>query len=133
MNIVLFLPSEYNRACMCWASVHCMCAFRGPILWCHDTYYKKPDACTEDQSYGSVHVGSYMYLCMDSSEGSMSSMKDQLYGNSTCTYSTCQKEYLYRVIHRESVHQISGLYKHAQQHFNKWNRMHVHVTMFASV
>ena len=24
-------------------------------------------------------------------------------------------------------------YKHAQQQFNKWNRMHVHVTMFASV
>ena len=26
----------------------------------------------------------------------MSSMKDQLYGNSTCTKSSCQKEYLYR-------------------------------------
>ena len=36
-------------------------------------------------------------------------------------------------MHRESVHQISGLYKHAQQQFNKWNRIHVHVTMFVSV
>ena len=24
---------------------------------------------------------------------------------------------------------ISGLYKHAQQQFNKWNRMHVHVSV----
>ena len=50
--------------------------YRGPIIW--------DSAC------------SYMYLCMVSSEGSMSSMKDQLYGNSTCTKSSCQKEYLYR-------------------------------------
>ena len=33
----------------------------------------------------------------------------------------------------ESVHQISGLYKHAQQQFNKRNRMHVDVTMYVSV
>ena len=36
------------------------------------------------------------------------------------------KRYLYRgyaraTIHRESVHQISGLYKHSQQQFSKWN------------
>ena len=35
-----------------------------------------------------------------------------------------------RIIHRESVYQISGLYKHAQQQFNKW---HAHVTMFVCV
>ena len=40
----------------------------------------------------------YMYLCTVSSEGSRSSMKDQLYGNSTCTKSSCQKEYyLYNI------------------------------------
>ena len=44
----------------------------------------------------------------------------------TCTEDRC-------TIHRESVHQISGLYKHAKQQFNKWNRMHVHVTMYVSV
>ena len=38
-----------------------------------------------------------------------------------------------RIIHRESVHQISGPYKHAHKQFHKWNRMHVHVTMFVSV
>ena len=60
----------------------------------------------------------------------MSSMKDQLYGNSTCTKSSCQKEYLYTEDNTQRVGtSISGLYKHAQQQFNKWNRMHVHVTM----
>ena len=76
-----------------------------------------------------------MYLCMVSSEGSTSSTKDQLCRNSTCTMSSCQKKYLYRgyvqqYMHRESVHQISCLYKHAQQQFN---RMHVYVTLFVSV
>ena len=67
---------------------------------------------TKEQSYGDMmHVTRnlmheqrtnsmgqcmYMYLCTVSSEGSMSSMKDQLYRNSTCTKSSCQKEYLYR-------------------------------------
>ena len=36
-------------------------------------------------------------------------------------------------IHRELVHQISGLHKHEQEQFNKWNTKHVHVTMFVSV
>ena len=72
-------------------------------------------SCAKDQSNGNIkdqsmmhvtmnlmHVqrtnpmGQCMYLCMVSSEGSMSSTKDQLYGNSTCTKSSCQKEYLYR-------------------------------------
>ena len=49
----------------------------------------------------------------------MSSMKDQFYGNSTCI--VVKGILLQRIctrIHRESVHQISGLYKHAQQQFN---------------
>ena len=29
------------------------CMYKGPILWGHDACYKEPDACTEDQSYGS--------------------------------------------------------------------------------
>ena len=68
--------------------------------------------CTKDQSYGdrrhvtrnlmheqrtnSIGQCMYMYQCTVSSEGSMSSMKDQLYGNSTCTKCSCQKEYLHR-------------------------------------
>ena len=36
-------------------------------------------------------------------------------------------------IRRELIYQISGLYKHPQQQFNKWYRMYVHVTMFVSV
>ena len=64
-------------------------------LWGQEASYKEPDACTEDQSLWNGAC-SYMYLCTVSSKGSMSSMKDQLYGNSTCTKSSCQKEYLYR-------------------------------------
>ena len=52
------------------------CMYRRPILW--------DSAC------------SYMYLCTVLSEGSMPSIKDQLYVNSTCTKSSCQTEYLYR-------------------------------------
>ena len=37
--------------------------------------------------YGTVYVAT-----RTSSEGSMSCMKDQLYGNSTCTKRNCQKE-----------------------------------------
>ena len=32
------------------------CMYKGPILWGHDACYKEPDACTEDQSYGTVHI-----------------------------------------------------------------------------
>ena len=41
----------------------------------------------------------------------------------TCTEDTCNNT------QRVST-AISGLYKLAQQQFNKWNGMHVHVTMF---
>ena len=70
-------------------------SFRGPILWGHDMCVQRINLL--DQSYEDtmqvtknlmhvqrtnpiVHVGSYIYLCTVSSEGSMSSMKDQLYG-----------------------------------------------------
>ena len=32
------------------------CMYNRPILWGHDACYKVPDACTEAQSYGTVHV-----------------------------------------------------------------------------
>ena len=35
--------------------------YKGPILWGHDACYKEPDACTEDQSYGTVHVATCAY------------------------------------------------------------------------
>ena len=42
--------------------------YNGPILWVngnvqrgHDACYKEPDACTEDQSYGTVHVATCTY------------------------------------------------------------------------
>ena len=42
--------------------------YKGPILWVngnvqrgHDACYKEPDACTEDQSYGTVHVATCTY------------------------------------------------------------------------
>ncbi|KAL5459986.1 hypothetical protein EMCRGX_G033390, partial [Ephydatia muelleri] len=38
----------------------------------------------------------FFHRLQDSSEGSISSMKDQLYGNSTCKKRNCQKESLYR-------------------------------------
>ena len=58
------------------------------------------------------------------------SLEDQSYGIMMCV---CNRQRIHATIHRELVHQISGLYKYAQQQFNKWNRMHVHVTMFVSV
>ena len=76
----------------------------------------EPDACTVDQSYETVHIAKC--TCTVPSEGSISSTKDHLYGNSTCTKSNCQKERI-----REQ----------GQQQFNKWNRMHMHVTMFVCV
>ena len=139
---------------VCLAGVHCVCVcvctFRGPILWdhdfvCngsiygqilwgHDACCKKPDACTEDQSYGTVHVA-YMYQCTVSSVAVCQVRRTSYMGTqhalrvvvkrNTCTDDTCNNAQL--------VHQISGLYKHAQQQFNRWNRMHVHVTMFVSV
>ena len=76
---------------VCWASVHCMCTFRGPILY-------GVMMCCNGSIYGQILgvICSYMYLCTVSSEGSMSSTKDKLCGNSTCTKSSCQKEYMYR-------------------------------------
>ena len=41
-------------------------------------------------------VAKCIYVHMVSSEGSMSCTKNQLYGNSTCTKSSCQKKYFYR-------------------------------------
>ena len=52
-----------------------------------------------EQRTNSIGQCMYMYLCTVSSEGSMSSMKDQLY---ECTKSSCQKEYLYRGKYTES-------------------------------
>ena len=71
----------------------------GPILWGQEACYKEPDACTEDQSYmyGTVHV--QVVACtyaLSHVRALVSSMKDQLYGNSTCTTSSCQKGYLHR-------------------------------------
>ena len=64
----------------------------------------------------------------------MSSMKDQFVWElnhvvakrNTCTEDTCNKS-------QRVDTSISGMYKHAQQQSNKWNRMHVYVTMFVSV
>ena len=56
----------------------------------------------------------------------MSSTKDQLYGNSTCTKcivvkrNTCTEDTCNNTQRVSTA--ISGLYKHAQQQFNKWNR-----------
>ena len=93
--------------------------------------YEECDACTDDQSYVTVHV-------------------------STCTYAQSQvrlyvrcegpviwelnmyKELLSQVYrgyvqqYAVSVHQISGLYKHAQQQLNGIECI-VHVTIFESV
>ena len=64
------------------------CVYNGsiykPILWGHN-------ACMLLMHI--LRTNSYMHLCMVSSEGSMSSMKDQLYGKSKCTKSGYQKEY----------------------------------------
>ena len=63
----------------------------------------------------------------------MSCTKDQLYGNSTCTKSSCQKEYLYRGYvqqYTESRYIKSVACTNMQ---NSSYRMHVHVTMFVSV
>ena len=35
--------------------------YKGPILWGHDACYNEPDVCTEDQSYGTVHVATCTY------------------------------------------------------------------------
>ena len=37
------------------------CMYNAPILWGHDACNKEPDACTEDQSYGTAHVAKYTY------------------------------------------------------------------------
>ena len=41
--------------CVCNGSIY------GPILWGNDACYKEPDACTEDQSYGTMHVATCTY------------------------------------------------------------------------
>ena len=35
--------------------------YKGPILWGQEACYKEPDASTEDQSYGTVHVATCTY------------------------------------------------------------------------
>ena len=64
------------------ASIKAQYKYKGPILCGHvqRTNGMGDTACT------------YTYLCTVSSEGSMSCMKNQLYGNSTCTERSCQKE-----------------------------------------
>ena len=66
-----------------------ICLYKGPILGNTMRVTKEPDACAKDQSYATVHVATSTV----SNEGST---KDQLYGNSTCKKSSCQKEYWYR-------------------------------------
>ena len=94
MNIVLFFAmwiqqcvgqvcivcvplEDQSYGVMILHTCKCMC-----VQW-KNLWTKEPDACTctEDQSYGNVHVhvGSYMYLRKVSSEGSMSSMKDHMH------------------------------------------------------
>ena len=58
--------------------------YKGPILWGYDACYKEPD-CMYRGPILWDGACSYMYLCAVSSEGSTSSTKDQLYGNSACT------------------------------------------------
>ena len=45
---------------MCKGLIQCRicCMYKGPILWGHDA---EPDACIEDQSYGTVHVATCTY------------------------------------------------------------------------
>ena len=63
----------------------------------------------------------------------MSSMKDQLYETtkSSCQMNTCTEDNTQRVGASNQWH--VHMHMHAQQQFDKWNRMHVHVTMFVSV
>ena len=48
---------------VCWASVHCMRTFRGPILWGHDvcstdqSMDQSDGSCTKDQSNGNMLYG----------------------------------------------------------------------------
>ena len=73
---------------LCWASVLCMRNVRGPILWGVQRIYHKPILWGHNACMLLMHIlrtNSYMHLCMVSSEGSMSSMKDQLYRISKCT------------------------------------------------
>ena len=43
------------------------CMYKETILWGYDSRYKESDSCTEDQSYGTVHVVTRTYV--RSSEG----------------------------------------------------------------
>ena len=84
-------------------------------------YYNEPDACTRTNP-----MGQCMYITYAWSQAmvlSLSNTKDKLYGNSTCTKGSCVVQRIRATVHRELVHQISGLYKYAQQQFNKWNRL----------
>ena len=77
-----------NQSDVCNGSIY------GPILW---VMCKGPIQCRICCMYRGqiLSACSYMYLCTVSSDGSRSSTKDQLYGNSTCIKCS-QKEYLYR-------------------------------------
>ena len=52
-----------------WTNPGICCMYKGPILWGHDACYKEPDACKEDQSYGTVHIATCIYVRTVSSEG----------------------------------------------------------------
>ena len=86
--------------------------YNGPILqvMCEGPIQWEYAICTKDQSYGDImHVTKkLMYVLMY--------MKDQLYGNSTCI--VVKRNRIRATIHSVSLHQISGLCKHAQQQLN---------------
>ena len=53
-----------GSSCVCNGSIYgpiLWVMYKGPILWEHDACYKEPDACTEDQSYGTVHAATCTY------------------------------------------------------------------------
>ena len=90
------------------------------------------------QSYGTVHAAVSTCTCAQSQVRALCHVRRTSYvgiqhaqrvvvkGN-TCTEDTCMC-----TIHRVGTSN-QGLYKHAQQQCNKWNKMHLHVTMFVSV
>ena len=63
---------------------------------------------------------SYTHLYRVSREGTMSCMKDQLYGKSTCKWSSCQKVYFYRgYVQQQYVQQYRGKTESTESSVNK--------------
>ena len=155
------LPHVYTVVCVmqvCNVCVHLedqmrtQCVYKGSIYGStmhvkRTNPMSKMCTCTEDQSYGTVHVVTHtnVYICTVSEVRALYDMYEKpvirKLNMQACSESSYKKKLdackNTEETHREQkawyIKSVACMYKHAKVHAFKLNRMHLYVTMFVSV